>query len=165
MTATEPQKRPRKRPQKRPAKSAKRGAGEAGGDGRKDKGGGTSPWEWAAAAVGAAILVSIVGYLIYESIARPPEARPEIVVNSGAAVPLANGAFLVPIEVKNRGHVTGAGVNVSGALVGTDGAVVEASAVTFAFIAQHSKETGGLYFAADPRTLRLILRVEGYTDP
>ena len=80
-------------------------------------------------------------------------------------MPLANGAFLVPIEVKNRGHVTGAGVNVSGALVGPDGAVVEESAVTFGFIAQHSKETGGLYFAADPRTLRLELRVEGYTDP
>lgn len=164
MTATEPQKRPRKRT----TKGAKRGAGaeeKTGADVRKERGGGTSQWEWAAAAVGAAILASIVAYLIYESIARPPEARPEIVVNSEAAVPLANGAFLVPIEVKNRGHVTGAGVNVSGALVGPDGAVVEESAVTFAFIAQHSKETGGLYFAADPRSLRLILRVEGYTDP
>jgi uncharacterized protein (TIGR02588 family) len=146
----------------------KRGADDkekTGGDGRQDKSGGTSPWEWTAAAVGAAILVSIVGYLIYESIARPPEARPEIVVTSEAPVQLADGAFLVPIEVKNRGHVTGAGVNVSGALVGADGTVVEASTVTFTFIAQHSKETGGLYFAADPRTLHLELRVEGYTDP
>jgi uncharacterized protein (TIGR02588 family) len=168
MTATEPPKRTRKRPRKPPANGPKRGAGaedKTGRAGRKDTAGGTSPWEWAVAAVGAAILVSIVGYLIYESIARPPEARPEIVVNSKPAVSLWNGAFLVPIEVRNRGHVTGAGVNVSGALVGPDGAVVEESAVTFGFIAQHSKETGGLFFAADPRTLRLVLRVEGYTDP
>jgi uncharacterized protein (TIGR02588 family) len=167
MTATEPQKPPQKRPRKGPAKGAKRGAGveKTSGVGGKDQGGGTSSWEWAAAAVGAAILVSIVGYLIYESIARPPGARPEIVVTGETPVPLANGAFLVPIEVKNRGHVTGAGVNVAGALIGPDGAVVEESAVTFGFIAQHSKETGGLYFAADPRTLRLELRVEGYTDP
>jgi uncharacterized protein (TIGR02588 family) len=166
MTATEPRKRPRKRPAKRPAKGARRGAEEnSGGSGRKDKRGGTSPWEWAAAAVGAAILVAIVGYLIYESIVRPPEARPEIVVTGEAPVPLGDGAFLVPIEVRNRGHVTGAGVNVSGALVGPDGTVIEESAVTFGFVAQHSTETGGLYFAADPRSLRLVLRVEGFTDP
>jgi uncharacterized protein (TIGR02588 family) len=168
MTATDPRKRPRKRPAKRSAQGAKpSGGGEkkSGGSARQDRSGGTSPWEWAAAAVGAAILVSIVGYLIYESIARPPEARPEIVASARAPVQLASGAFLVPIEVENRGHVTGAGVNVSGALVGPDGAVVEASAVTFDFIAQHSKETGGLYFTADPRTHRVELRVEGYTDP
>jgi uncharacterized protein (TIGR02588 family) len=167
MAATEPTNPPPKRPRKRPARGTKRAAkaGRAGPEALEDKHGGTSAWEWAAAAVGAAILASIVGYLIYEAIARPPEARPEIVVNDAAAVPLTNGAFLVPITVKNLGHATGAGINVSGALVGPDGAVVEESAVTFSFVAQHSKETGGLYFAADPRTLRLVLRVEGYTDP
>jgi uncharacterized protein (TIGR02588 family) len=167
MAATAPPKRPRRTPRKNPAGKAKRaaGAGKADSGSRKDKDGGTSAWEWAAASFGAAILVAIVGYLIYESIARPPQPRPEIVASAEAPVPLANGGFIVPITVENLGHATGAGVNVSGSLIGPDGAVVEASAVTFSFIAQHSAETGGLYFAADPRTLRLVLRVEGYTDP
>ncbi len=167
MAATEPTKRPRKAPRKNPAGRAKRAAsgGKVGSGGRNHKDAGTSPWEWAAAAVGAAILVAIVGFLTYESIARPPQPRPEIVANAAAPVPLAHGAFLVPIAVENLGHATGAGVSVSGTLIGPDGAVVEASTVTFSFVAQHSTETGGLYFAADPRTLRLVLRVEGYTDP
>jgi len=166
MATTDAKKPPRKAPRKNPARRTKRAASARGASsGRKDRDGGTSPWEWTAAAFGAAILVAIVGYLVYESIARPPQPRPEIVASAEAAVPLRNGAFLVPIAVENRGHATGAGVNVSGTLVGPDGAVVETSAVSFSFVAQHSTETGGLYFAADPRTLRLDLRVEGYTDP
>ena len=112
-----------------------------------------------------AVPSAIIGYLVYEAIARPPEARPEIAVRSEAPIRLEDGRFLVPIEVKNAGHVTGAGVNVSGALVRADGAVIEESAVTFDFIAQHSRVSGGLYFAADPAANRLVLRVEGYTDP
>lgn len=167
MATTDSPKRTRKTPRRRPAGDGKRAANaaKAGSGSRKDKDGGTSTWEWAAAAVGAAILVAIVGYLIYEAWARPPQPRPEIVASAEAPVSLADGAFLVPITVENRGHATGAGVNVSGTLLGADGAVVETSAATFSFVAQHSTETGGLYFAADPRTFRLVLRVEGYTDP
>lgn len=167
MATTDSPKRPRKAPRRKPAGGTKRAAsaGKADSGSRKDQDGGTSGWEWAAAAVGAAIVVAIVGYLIYEAIARPPQPRPEIVASAEAPVPLANGGFLVPIAVENLGHATGAGVNVSGSLVGPDGSVVETSAVSFSFVAQHSAETGGLYFAADPRTLRLVLRVEGYTDP
>ena len=135
-------------------------------DGRKrDKHGGTSPWEWAAAAVGGVILAAIVAFLIYEGVSRPTESRPLIVVTSDPIVAMAEGVYLVPIHVENRGHITGAGVGVSGTLFAPDGAVIEESAVTFDFIAQKSTVTGGLYFTTDPRGRRLVLRVEGYTDP
>ncbi len=45
------------------------------------------------------------------------------------------------------------------------GAVIEESAVTFDFVAQKSTVSGGLYFTTDPQEHRLVLRVEGYTDP
>lgn len=67
--------------------------------------------------------------------------------------------------VENRGHMTGAGVSVSGVLLDAAGATVEESAVTFDFIAPRSREHGGLYFSADPRAYRLRLRAEGYADP
>ncbi|HET7718022.1 MAG TPA: hypothetical protein VFK86_20535 [Bauldia sp.] len=127
--------------------------------------GGTSPWEWAAAGIGCLILGAIVGYLIYEGTILPPQAYPEIAVVGETPVALSDGTFLVPIEVENHGHVTGAGVGVSGALLDADGTVIEESTVTFDFVAQHSIARGGLYFTADPRERRLVLRVEGYTDP
>jgi uncharacterized protein (TIGR02588 family) len=166
--ADESRKPPPKRPRKRPAKGGGRASSPAKAErGSKtvDKESGTSPWEWAAAGIGAAILATIVGYLVYEAIARPPGGQPDIVVSGEPAIPLPSGTFLVPIVVENRGHATGAGVTVSGALLDASGAVTEESAVTFDFVATHSAETGGLYFTADPGSRRLVLRVEGYADP
>lgn len=126
---------------------------------------GTSGWEWALAGVGAVILAGIVGFLAYEGLSSPNGAKPAIVVTGEAPVLLTTGTFLVPIRVLNEGKVTGANVTVRGELLSADGTVVEASAATFDFVAQHSEESGGLYFTADPATLRLALRVEGFTDP
>jgi uncharacterized protein (TIGR02588 family) len=145
------------------AKQDETSAPEAGK--RRGRDSGTSPWEWAAAAVGAAILLSIVGYLVYAGVSRPERAEPAIAVSGKPPVTLADGTHLVPFTVENRGHTTGAGVTVSGALLDAAGAIVEESAVTFDFIAPRSREHGGLYFTADPRGLRLQLRAEGYTEP
>ncbi len=148
---------------RKPARSAP--ASRTPAEDRTGDEGGTSPWEWAAAGVGGAILAVILGFLVYEGITNPPGAKPEITVSGGSIVPLASGGFLVPIRIENHGHVTGANVTVNGALFDPDGAAIEESSVDFDFVAQHSRETGGLYFTADPRAYRLALRVEGYTDP
>lgn len=126
---------------------------------------GTSGWEWAAAGVGAVILAGILAFLVHEGMSSPNGTKPAIVAAGEAPIRLATGTFLVPIRVVNEGKVTGANVTVRGELRSVDGTVVEESAATFDFVAQHSEETGGLYFAADPATLDLGLRVEGYTDP
>ena len=149
------------------APAPRRARSPAPGTEDKDQGedSGTSAWEWVAAAIGGAILATILGFLVYEGLTSPDGSPPGIVVAGEAPVRLATGAFLVPIRVVNHGKVTGANVTVRGELRSVDGAVVEESTTTFDFIAQHSEETGGLYFTADPATLRLALRVEGYTDP
>jgi uncharacterized protein (TIGR02588 family) len=155
-----------KRASTRTAKPKKTGsAAVQTGESQHRTRGGTSPWEWAAATLGAAILCAIVVYLIYEGVSRPIESRPLIVVTGGEVVAFPDQGYLVPIRVENRGHTTGAGVGVSGVLLDAEGGTVEESTVTFDFVAQHSRESGGLYFTSDPRSFRLVLRVEGYTDP
>ena len=153
----------------RKATTARRPAKGSGGKpetpAQDDENPGTSGWEWVAAAVGGVILATILGFLVYEGVTRPGGEQPAIEVAGDAARRLPTGTFLVPIRVVNRGHVTGANVTVRGELSGADGAVIEESTATFDFVAQHSEETGGLYFTTDPGTLRLALRVEGYTDP
>ncbi len=155
---TSTQSRPRKAP---PAAAAAPGKDDSG----SGKGAGTSGWEWILAGVGALILAGVVGFLVYEGLSSPNGAKPAIVVAGEAPVKLPTGMFLVPIRVVNEGKVTGANVTVRGELRGADGMVVEESATTFDFVAQHSAESGGLYFTSDPATLDLGLRVEGYTDP
>jgi uncharacterized protein (TIGR02588 family) len=165
--ANETMSTPRKRPRKRIAAGDGKAASQSKPARHKQAGNavGTSAWEWGVAAVGGLILAGIIGFLVYEAIARPPQTKPEITATGGEVVKLASGTFLVPITVKNTGHETGAGVTVTGALIGNDGAAIEVSAVTFAFVPQHSRETGGLYFSTDPARYRLEMRVEGYTDP
>jgi len=151
---------PRKRAPRR--RKADEPQAETSESGKED---GTSAWEWTAAAIGATILVAIIAALVYEGVTRMPGAHPDIVANDDPPVPLATGAFLVPIEVENHGDVTGTNVAVRGALAAPDGTVIEESTAQFDFIAQHSSARGGLYFTADPSQNRLILRVEGYADP
>jgi uncharacterized protein (TIGR02588 family) len=159
--AKTPKPKPR-RPSKTPPERAA-GSDEGGTAGGGESG--TSGWEWALAGFGAVILAGILGFLAYEGVSSPDAATPAIVVAGEAPVLLATGTFLVPIRVLNEGHVTGANVTVRGELLSADGTAVEESAATFDFVAQHSEESGGLYFTADPATFRLALRVEGYTDP
>jgi len=126
---------------------------------------GTSPWEWVAAAAGGLILLALVGFLVHAGIARPAHPEPDIVAVPGPAVRLESGAYLVPLRVENRGRMTGANVTVRGSLRDEAGALIEESTATFDFVAQHSGETGGLYFTADPGSGTLTVRTEGYADP
>lgn len=147
---------------RRPAKPKPAAGPAEDGDGQDS---GTSGWEWGAAGVGAVILAGILGFLVYEGISSSNGTKPAIIATGEAPVLLDTGTFLVPIRVVNHGKVTGANVTVRGELRSADGAVVEESAATFDFVAQHSEETGGLYFTADPAKLTMALRVEGFTDP
>mgnify|MGYP000049699568 CR=1 FL=1 len=155
---------PKRRPPAKRTKPVRRKTGTK----RRNSGagsGGTSPWEWAVAAVGFVILAGIVGYLVYEGFSDTPSAHPDIVVVGEGPVRLASGTYLVPITVENRGDVTGAAVQVIGTLIDDAGVLFEESRTIFDFVPQHSKDAGGLYFAADPAAGRLELRVEGYIEP
>ncbi|MEQ8699399.1 MAG: hypothetical protein RLT05_22940 [Bauldia litoralis] len=124
---------------------------------------GTSTWEWAVAAVGGVILSGMVGYLVWDAIAGSAGGPPDITVAPAATI-VAGDRYLVEIVVANRGQATGADVRVRGALIDGD-QTLEESTVTFDFVPKQSTRRGGLYFAHDPHSARLSLRVEGYVEP
>ncbi|MBN9022326.1 MAG: hypothetical protein J0H08_09595 [Rhizobiales bacterium] len=155
-TAGKPKPARSRKPRARTAES------KAGSSAPKDL---TSPWEWVAAALGAAILAGLVGFLVYAGVTRTEAPMPDIVATPAPPVRLGSGTYLMPLRVENLGHATGANVTVRGSLADAAGTVLEESATTFDFVAQHSVETGGLLFTADPRSGTLSVRVEGYADP
>jgi uncharacterized protein (TIGR02588 family) len=126
------------------------------------RGGGT-PWgEWAVAAVGAAILVAAVGYLVFLA-ATEAEGPPELSIRS-EVVQAAGDGWLVGFVVVNAGPEAAAAVRVRGRLF-DGGRVAEESRADLDYVPQHSERRGGLMFGADPGRYRLELRVEGFAAP
>jgi uncharacterized protein (TIGR02588 family) len=131
----------------------------------RDGGGGgglKSRWEWVAAAVSTALVLAVVGYLLYDAVARPRtppavEVRADTVLRSG-------GLWLVEFSAHNRGHGTAAAVKIEGELMEGDSAV-EASDAVLDYVPGESVRRGGLFFRADPRAYRLELRAHGYQEP
>jgi uncharacterized protein (TIGR02588 family) len=121
-----------------------------------------SPWEWAAGAVGLALVAATLAFLVHDALTSenaPPDFELRV-----TAVEHAAARHLVRISAVNRGDRTAADVFVRGTLY--DGATrVETSAMRFRYVPAHSERRGGLYFERDPRSLRLALSVEGYEQP
>ena len=126
-------------------------------DGRlqRDGGGGggvRSRWEWVAAAVSTALVLAVVGYMLYDAVARP-RTPPSITVQADSVLH-GNGMWLVQFQARNHGHETAAQVKVEGVLM--DGAVaVEASEAVLDYVPGESVRQGGLFFTRDPRAHRL----------
>ncbi len=129
-----------------------------GGEG----GGHKSRWEWVAALVSSLLVLSVVGYLLYDAVARP-RTPPSITVHADTVLK-AGGQWLVRFRAENHGHETAAGVAVEGALMEGE-REVEASQATLDYVPGESVRHGGLFFGADPRAYRLELRVHGYQEP
>lgn len=147
-----------------PARKKRAPAGSVPSDPKTARGeAGTQAWEWAVAAAGVAILLAMVGYLLWEAVAQPSSGAPDIVISRTEVVPLG-GRYLVRFHVINKGNSTGANVAVSGTLQDGD-KVIEASRTTIDFVPQHSESEGGLFFDTDPSAYRLGLRIEGYVRP
>ena len=122
----------------------------------------TSPAEWVVAAVGAAIVVATVGYLIFfEVSAGPPDPTISIVEHK---VEQTRGGYLVTFSVRNAGHATAANLSVKGELV-DGGKTVEASEVTFDYVPAFSSRSGGLFFTHDPSKAALRLHPVSFIQP
>lgn len=119
--------------------------------------------EWASAAVGLAILITLVALLGLEAVSQR-NGVPPILDADVASVTTAGGRHVVEVVVSNRSHVTGAGVQVEGALK-RGGEEVESSTTTISFVPGESQRRGGLIFTRDPRAFELELRVTGYERP
>jgi uncharacterized protein (TIGR02588 family) len=129
-----------------------------GGEG----GGAKSRWEWVAAAVSTLLVLGVVGYLLYDAVARP-HTPPALTVQADTVLK-AGGMWLVEFRAENRGHATAAAVKVEGALMEGE-ETVEASEAVLDYVPGESVRRGGLFFRADPRAYRLELRAHGYQEP
>lgn len=129
-----------------------------GGEG----GGQTSRWEGAAAIVSTLLVLGVVGYLLYDAVARP--RTPPAVTVQADTVLKAGGLWLVRFRAENAGHGTAAAVQVEGELREGD-QTVETSEAVLDYVPGESVRRGGLFFRADPRAYRLELRAHGYQEP
>ena len=129
-----------------------------GGEG----GGSKSRWEWVAAAVSTALVLAVVGYLLYDAVARP-RTPPSIRVAADTVLQ-SEGLWLVEFHATNGGHETAAGVKIEGELMQADSSV-ESSEAVLDYVPGRSVRRGGLFFRNDPRAYRLELRAHGYQEP
>lgn len=121
----------------------------------------TSTAEWIVAAVSAALVIGVVGFLIYDGVRplTPPNVTIEV-----DSVRTAGLGYLVLFRARNSGRGTAADVVVEGELAADSGRV-ETSETTIDYVPAGGVQRGGLYFEHDPRQLRLRLRAQGYRDP
>lgn len=118
--------------------------------------------EWVTGGICTLLVTALIGWLcvdIYRY--EPQEAAFGIDV---ADITPAPGGYRVTFDIRNTSLTTAAAVHVRGDLaVAPD--IRESADVTFDYVASESRETGTLFFRADPATGALDLRVMGYTDP
>ena len=129
-----------------------------GGEG----GGAKSRWEWPAAIVSTLLVLGVVGYLLYDAVARP--RTPPAVTVQADTVLKAGGLWLVRFRAENAGHTTAAAVKIEGELMEGE-QPVESSEAVLDYVPGESVRHGGLFFRADPRAYRLELRALGYQEP
>ncbi|RYF17340.1 MAG: hypothetical protein EOO30_07320, partial [Comamonadaceae bacterium] len=73
-----------------------------------------SPWEWLAAAIGLALLVASLGYLVYD--AQAGDGGPPAPVVRASGIESQDGRFLVRVQVANESRATAADLRVEGEL-------------------------------------------------
>jgi uncharacterized protein (TIGR02588 family) len=118
--------------------------------------------EWIAAAIGLVLLLSSVGYLLYDAF-KGEERPPSPLVRVVAVEPQA-GRYLVRLRVFNESKATASALRVEGELK-RGNEVVERSEMEFQHVPGRSSREGGLFFSQDPRTLQLVLSARSYQVP
>ena len=119
--------------------------------------------EWVVFGVGLILVLSTLGYLVYDG-ATAPDTPPDVEVRLGE--PRRGGAgFLVPVTVVNRGGRTAEGVLVEVVLEGAGPREPERGEFTLAFLPRGGTREGWVTFRSDPRQGRLTARALGYEEP
>ena len=122
----------------------------------------TSTAEWIVAVSSAAMVLAVLGFLIYDGV-RSPRTPAQVTVEV-ESIQAAGPGYLVLFRARNRGRTTAAEVVVQGELEGDSGGG-ETSETTLDYVPAEGEQGGGLYFRQDPRRSRLRLRAQGYREP
>lgn len=117
--------------------------------------------EWLVAALSAALVLAMVGFVFYQAISDTG-APPRLVVRVDR-VEQAGEAYRVQFRLANGGERTAAAVRVTGELRDGD-RVIDRRAVSLDYVPAQSERRGALLFSHDPRRYDLQLRAEGYSD-
>lgn len=117
--------------------------------------------EWIVGALGAAIVVGVLGVLIHEALTYR-EGAPVLVTRVIDVTPTEAG-FVVRFMTENRGPST-ADVVVA-ATLREGGRVVEEAETTLDYVARKSDRGGGFVFRRDPASGDLELAAKSYRKP
>lgn len=118
--------------------------------------------EWIVALVGLTLVVFTVSWIIWRGLTRE-SAPPQVSFQVQSVEKIGNG-YLVNVQAVNQGGKTAADVKVAGTLSNARGQI-ETAEMTFKFLPPGSPKQGGLFFAQDPRALKLELSAKGYEAP
>lgn len=119
--------------------------------------------EWIVFAVSLVLVVSTLGYLVYDG-ATFGDAPPRIEFVLGTPQRQLNH-FLVPVSVTNRGEQTAEGVHIE-VVLESGGKEQESGEFEIAFLPRHSTRKGWVTFQTDPRTVeQMKARVLGFEKP
>ncbi|HEY0082506.1 MAG TPA: hypothetical protein VGB61_06930 [Pyrinomonadaceae bacterium] len=120
--------------------------------------------EWVVFAVGLALLLCALAYLVYEG-ATMGSDPPSIEVRLGPPEQRAHN-FIVPVTITNHGDETAEGIAVEVLLESDDaGREPVRGELTIAFLPRRATREGFVTFQQDPRGARLTARVLGYERP
>lgn len=118
--------------------------------------------EWLLAIVGLILVVSSVGFLLYQA-ATGDETPPDVTVEVEVVTPAGHG-YLVQFRAVNQGETTAKGLIIEGQLAEA-GQEVEKSETTLDYIPARSEREGGLFFTENPDQFEIQLRALGYEQP
>lgn len=118
--------------------------------------------EWSVFAASVVVVLACLALLVVD-ISRTGERPPTIGLTVGEPEQTERG-FRVPVEVRNVGDQTAADLHAE-VVMEADGAEVERSEFTIAFVPRKSSRTGWVVFERDPRCCRLTARTLGYERP
>ncbi|HEV2800098.1 MAG TPA: hypothetical protein VGW12_06365 [Pyrinomonadaceae bacterium] len=120
--------------------------------------------EWTVFGVGLLLVLSALGYLIYDG-ATMGSDPPSIEVRLGAPEQREHN-FIVPVSVTNHGDETAEGVLIEVLLEsGAVGQEPIRGELSIAFLPRRATREGFVTFQQDPRAARLTTRVLGYEKP
>jgi uncharacterized protein (TIGR02588 family) len=122
----------------------------------------TPALEWLFATIGLFLVVSIIGFLIYE-IVTDEKKPPNLNVKIEEIIPQEKG-FLIKFTLENTGDETAADVTVEGEIKKAAESI-EKSDVTVDYVPSHSEKKGGMFFRENPRNAEFEIRARGYNQP
>ena len=121
-----------------------------------------SPAEWISFLIASAILVSVLGTVVYLWVRDRNSQPPELAVTS--TIETRRGKYYVPFTVTNSGDETAAAVQIIAELR-INGVVVEWGEQTIDFLSSQEEKKGAFIFTREPRPNELTVRTASYQEP